>query len=259
MPNIKKRKYAARERVAAMRAQQKRADRRRNLITIGAVTAAAAVIIGGLTAYVVSRGGGSGEVIPPGVASGSPVVEPAPLAVANTSGISGVAAYDTAGWPAASHNGPAAQALPHTHVPGPVRYSVTPPVGGDHNAEWMNCGIYDQPVPAERAVHNLEHGAIWITYQPSLPQSEVSQLRAFVERQSVISPAGAGASRYMDLTPYPGLPSPIVASSWGFQLKASSPADPRLQQFVNKFRASPAYTPEYGGPCTGGAGAPLQA
>ena len=51
------------------------------------------------------------------------------------------------------------------------------------------------------------------------------------------------ASRYMDLTPYPGLPSPIVISSWGFQLKLSSPADPRLQQFVNKFRASPAYTP----------------
>ena len=39
----------------------------------------------------------------------------------------------------------------------------------------MNCGIYDKPVPSERAVHNLEHGAIWITYQPSLPQSEMRQ------------------------------------------------------------------------------------
>ncbi|HET9972943.1 MAG TPA: DUF3105 domain-containing protein [Streptosporangiaceae bacterium] len=38
----------------------------------------------------------------------------------------------------------------------------------------MNCGIYDQPVPNERAVHNMEHGAIWITYQPSLPQAQVS-------------------------------------------------------------------------------------
>lgn len=141
----------------------------------------------------------------------------------------------------------------------PVRYSVTPPVGGDHNATWLNCGVYDKPVPNENATHNLEHGAIWITYQPSLPQSEVSQLRAFVGKQTVLTPAStSGSSRYMDLTPYPGLPTPIVATSWGFQLRLSSPTDPRLQQFVNKFRASQQYSPEYGGPCVGGIGTPLQ-
>ena len=95
----------------------------------------------------------------------------------------------------------------------------------------------------------------WITYQPSLPSSEVSQLRTLFARQTVLSPAGAGGSRYVDLTPYPGLPAPIVVSSWGFQLHPSSPADPRLQQFVDKFRASQKYTPEYGSPCTG---TPLQ-
>ena len=84
-------------------------------------------------------------------------------------------------------------------MPGAVTYTVTPPVGGDHNAAWMNCGIYDQPVPNERAVHNLEHGAVWITYQPSLPQPEASALRAFVEKQTTVSPGGAAASRYMDL------------------------------------------------------------
>jgi hypothetical protein len=260
VPNTKKGKQAARrERVTALRAQQKRAERRRNLITIGAITAVAAVIIGAVAWYAASRSSGAtAEVIPPGVGGGTPHAEPAALAVPNTSGISGVVAYDTAGWPAASHNGPASRALPHSHVNGPVQYSVTPPVGGDHNATWMNCGIYTQPVPSERAVHNLEHGAVWITYQPSLPQSEVSELRAFVEKQSKISPGGAPASRYMDLTPYPGLSSPIVISSWGFQLKVSSPTDPRLQQFVGKFRASPAFTPEYGGQCTGGVGTPQQ-
>ena len=148
--------------------------------------------------------------------------------------------------------------MAHDHVTGPVTYSVTPPVGGPHNATWMNCGIYDQPVPSERAVHNLEHGAVWITYQPSLPPSEVSQLRAFVDRQAMVSPGGAPGSRYMDLSPYPGLPSPIVVSSWGFQLQVGSPSDPRLQQFVDKFRSSPAFTPEYGGACTGGVGTPQQ-
>ena len=73
-------------------------------------------------------------------------------------------AYDTTGWPATSKNGPAGKGLGHNHVTGPVTYSVTPPVGGDHNAIWMNCGVYSQQVPTERAVHNMEHGAVWITY-----------------------------------------------------------------------------------------------
>ena len=261
MPNARKSKQAARrDRVAAMRAQQKRAERRRNLITIGAIVAVAAVVIGGVAWYAASRSSSSGataEVIPPGV-TGQRTVQAAAHQVPNTSGIPGVTEYVTTGWPAASHNGPAAEALAHDHVSGPVTYSVTPPVGGPHNATWMNCGIYDQSVPNERAVHNLEHGAVWITYRPSLPQSEVNQLRAFAEKQTMVPSSEGAASRYIDLSPYPGLSSPIVISSWGFQLKFSSSADPRLQQFVNKFRASQKYTPEYGGACTGGVGTPLQ-
>src|SRR2546421_1898887 len=37
------------------------------------------------------------------------------------------------------------------------------------------------------------------------------------------------------------------STSWGFQLKVSSPTDSRMQQFVTKFRTSQKYTPEYGG------------
>jgi hypothetical protein len=266
VPGAKKSKQVGRrERVAAMRAQQKRAERRRNLITIGAIGVVVAVIIGVVAWYTASRSSNhassstrAAEVIPPGVGGGAVTVQAAAHQVPNTSGIPGVVEYVTTGWPQASHNGPASQALSHDHVAGPVRYSVIPPVGGPHNGIWMNCGIYDKPVPGERAVHNLEHGAIWITYQPSLPQSQVRALQAFVDKQTTVAPAGGTPSRYMDLTPYPGLSSPIVISSWGFQLKVTSPADPRLQQFVNKLRASPTYTPEYGSPCTGGLGTPLR-
>lgn len=251
------RKRGARERVAAVRAQQRRAERRRDLITFSAIAAAVVFAAGGVSWYAVSRDGG-GELIPPGAGSGAPDVQPAALTVPDTTGISGVTAYDTAGWPAAISNGPPNRALRHTHVTGPAAYSVTPPVGGDHNADWMNCGVYDKPVPNERAVHNLEHGAIWITYQPSLPKAELNELYSFFSRQTVLDPQGAGSSRYIDITPYPGLPSPVVVTAWGFQLRLSSPADPRLQQFVSTFRASPKYTPEYGGPCTGGLGTPLQ-
>jgi hypothetical protein len=250
-------KLDRRAQIEAMRAKERARKRRMRLAWLGGGGVAVVAVVAVTVAVAVSGGGASSEVMPPAV-SGTTTTQPAALTVSNTTGISGVVAYDTTGWPAASHNGPASQALGHDHVPGPVTYSVTPPVGGAHNATWMNCGVYDQPVPNERAVHNLEHGAVWITYSPSLPASQVSQLRSFFSRQSVLNPTGAGGSRYLDLTPYPGLSSPIVVSSWGFQLRLTSPTDPRLQQFVTKFRASQQYTPEYGGACTGGVGTPLQ-
>jgi hypothetical protein len=164
-----------------------------------------------------------------------------------------VLAWDTTGWPGdgAKHPG----ALEHDHVTGPVTYSVLPPVGGPHNPIWMNAGVYTTAIPNERAVHNLEHGAVWITYDPSLSASVVAQLVAFVGKQSLIAePANDigiadDANRYVDLSPWSGatLPSPIVISSWGHQLRVTSPTDPRLQQFVDTFRNSSTYSPEYGG------------
>jgi hypothetical protein len=137
-----------------------------------------------------------------------------------------------------------------------VTYSVIPPVGGQHNATWMNCGIYDQPVPNERAVHNMEHGAVWITYEPDLPASQVAALTAFVAKQSLISETGETATgapttnsnRYLDLSPWvtSTLPAPIVMSAWGHQLRVTSATDPRLQKFVDTFRNSATYSPEYG-------------
>src|SRR5262245_44622584 len=65
--------------------------------------------------------------------------------------------------------------LSRDHTDGPVPYPQVPPVGGPHNPVWLNCGIYDQPAPNENAVHSMEHGAVWITYQPDLPAADVAQ------------------------------------------------------------------------------------
>lgn len=130
------------------------------------------------------------------------------------------------------------------HVEGPVDYPQTPPVGGDHNPVWQNCGFYDQPIADVNGVHTMEHGAVWITYEPDLDQSEVETLGGFV-------PGG-----YVLVTPYPDLPTPVVASAWGKQLQMDSADDPDLDQFVRAFRNGP-QTPEPGAPCTGGLGTPV--
>lgn len=54
--------------------------------------------------------------------------------------------------------------LARNHVDTPVDHPQTPPVGGPHSPVWQNCEYYDTSVPNERAVHSMEHGAVWITY-----------------------------------------------------------------------------------------------
>ena len=66
---------------------------------------------------------------------------------------------------------------PGQHTEGNVDYAQTPPAGGPHDPVWQNCGFYTEPVRDENAVHSLEHGAVWITYLPSLPQDQVDRLR----------------------------------------------------------------------------------
>ncbi|WP_244209461.1 DUF3105 domain-containing protein [Rathayibacter festucae] len=130
-----------------------------------------------------------------------------------------------------------------THVAGTVDYEQTPPAGGPHNAVWMNCGVYNEPVPNENAVHDLEHGAVWATYDPSLPQSEVDALIA------------AMPETYAVVSPYEGLDSPIVLSAWDAQVAIDSPEDPRIDAFIERFWQS-STAPEPGAPCTGGIDAP---
>jgi uncharacterized protein DUF3105 len=195
------------------------------------------------------------EIRPAAVAKLPEKIEPQPTPVADDSGIPGVMAWETRGWPA--NSGPAVPgALPHDHYDGPIRYAVTPPAGGDHASKWMNCGIYESPVPSERAGHNLEHGAVWITYRPNLPRDQVEKLEDFVLRQPMVVVVKNGArvethERYIDMSPFPGLPAPIVISSWAHQLRVDSPDDPRLQRYVDTFRVSEKYGPEYGPTCEG--------
>jgi hypothetical protein len=136
------------------------------------------------------------------------------------------------------------------HVQGTVHYDHTPPAGGPHNPIWLNCGVYTQPVVDENAVHSLEHGAVWITYQPSLPAGQVAILRRTVQTHD------GGGDRYVILSPYPGQPAPVMATAWGNQLSLQSASDPRVAGFIEHFREGPQDL-ERGAPCAGGVGKPV--
>jgi hypothetical protein len=117
------------------------------------------------------------------------------------------------------------EGLSHKHVTTDVTYPQTPPVGGEHAPVWLGCAVYTEPVPEENAVHSMEHGAIWITYDPALSQDEVQRLT----RLQGLKP------EYVLISPLQGLPSKVVASTWGLRLKADAVDDPRLAEFVKEY------------------------
>jgi hypothetical protein len=246
---------AARQAKAAELRRAELARQRRGRLLLMAAGALGVLALAAVIAFAVSSAGGSssssatGEQLPSSVANLGPTTTQAPVVtVADTSGIPGVVAYAAR---VGTSNPPGA--LENSHVLSTVIYAVTPPVGGPHNAAWMNCGVYTKPVPNERAVHDLEHGAVWITYRPSLPSSQRDALKALALKQTMVPAANGKSWRYMDLTPWASedLPSAIVITAWGRQLKVDTASDPRLQRFIDAFRAKQGLTPEFGSPCGG--------
>nr|WP_246284388.1 DUF3105 domain-containing protein [Nocardioides perillae] len=130
--------------------------------------------------------------------------------------------------------------MSQNHVEGEVDYEQTPAVGGDHNAVWLNCGVYEEPVPDELAVHSLEHGAVWLAHAPDA-DADVREALGEI----------ADGNGYVLVSPVEGLDAPVVASAWGVQLELDDAEDPKLEGFVTQFAQGP-QTPEPGAPCTGG-------
>jgi hypothetical protein len=132
--------------------------------------------------------------------------------------------------------------LTQNHVTEAVDYPMSPPVGGDHDQAWVNCDkqVYTKTVPNENAVHALEHGAVWITYNDKASEADVSALGDRVTKTS-----------YTFMSPYEDQSSPIVLSAWGKQLKVEKASDARVGKFLDKY-VQGEQTPEPGAACTGG-------
>jgi hypothetical protein len=128
-------------------------------------------------------------------------------------------------------------------VEGAIEYDRDPPTNGDHDPLWQNCGFYSEPIENRHAVHSMDHGVVWISYNPDLPAGQVETLDSY------------GEEGYVIVSPYPGLDAPVVATSWRVQLELDGADDPRLREFVDGFRSSE-IAPLSGNRCEGGVGDP---
>jgi hypothetical protein len=133
------------------------------------------------------------------------------------------------------------------HIEGNIDYTTQPdykgeipPAGGAHNSTAQQCEVYSQPIRQENAIHSLEHGAVWMTYQPDLPADQIDKLKEIV-----------GSDPYLMLSPYPGLPTPIVLTAWNHQLQMQSFDKDTVERFIRSYKNKRGVTPEFGASCAG--------
>jgi hypothetical protein len=122
-----------------------------------------------------------------------------------------------------------------------VAYDRFPPVGGPHDQTWAACNgvVYTKAVRIENMVHTLEHGAVWIAYNPdTISAADLTTLQNIVSGQ-----------QYITLAPYPGLDATISLQAWAHQLKVDSAGDPRIGEFITALRLNPYVYPETGATC----------
>ena len=127
------------------------------------------------------------------------------------------------------------------HQTGELNYPINPPVGGTHNPSWQSCmgDVYTSQIAKEQAVHSMEHGAVWITYRPDLPQDQIDRLATKVRDVE-----------FMLMSPLPDQDKAISLQAWGYQLKVDNASDARIDEFIKALRKNASQEPAAG--CSGG-------
>src|SRR3954468_11549389 len=83
-------------------------------------------------------------------------------------------------------------------------YNSNPPTSGWHWPQPAQWGTYNTTQPDEQMVHNLEHGGIWISYQPDkVDQATIDKLNDFAKRYPLII-----------VEPRAADDAPIVLAAW---------------------------------------------
>lgn len=138
--------------------------------------------------------------------------------------------------PEQSRPGIAHANLGREHVKSKVYGGDEPPTSGPHAAD-LPWKAYNEEIPDVNAIHNLEHGGIYISYRPDLAKDQVDKIKAlftepfsdpnFTPRKVIIAPRANNKS-------------PIVMSSWLRSEKFSSyDKQPMIDYYLKNLGKSP--------------------
>lgn len=107
-----------------------------------------------------------------------------------------------------------------------VDYHTLPPSSGNHYPYWAKYMTYDQPVPEGYWVHNLEHGAIVLSYNCGEAgcADDIAAAQQMIDQYPVdplCTMANEGVPHRFVMTPDPRLDVRFAASAWRWTLRAN--------------------------------------
>jgi hypothetical protein len=112
------------------------------------------------------------------------------------------------------------------HTADPVNYEMTPPVSGPHRPSPPACGVYGTQMENELFVHGLEHGAVGVLYQPTLPLEDIRRIEAI---------AGEYDSHVITM-PYEGMEPVVAVASWGERMDLQELDAAAVRSYIDEFR-----------------------
>lgn len=107
-------------------------------------------------------------------------------------------------------------------------YNSNPPTSGPHFPKVAEWGAYKEEMDDETLIHNLEHGGIWISYKPGIPEEVRKKLENFYEKWG----------RKVIIVPRSKNDSDIALAAWNRldKFSAAEYSDERVEKFIKAFR-----------------------
>lgn len=109
--------------------------------------------------------------------------------------------------------------------PHPV-YNSNPPTSGWHYPAPADWGFYNQELPDELLVHNLEHGGIWLSFRSAEDTELINQLAALIKRYR---------SKVI-ITQRSRNDTPLAVAAWGHLMKLDHYDIAAIVTFINRFK-----------------------
>lgn len=136
--------------------------------------------------------------------------------------------------PPAERPGTAQKDLGRQHVQGiesKPNVGAEPPTSGDHAFQPLPWQAYEQEIPDGSAIHNLEHGGIYVSYRPDLPKDQIDKMKAlffkpfsednFTPNKVIMAPRALNES-------------PIVLSSWTRSMEFENFDAEKMEQYYRR-------------------------
>ncbi|MDP3948840.1 MAG: DUF3105 domain-containing protein [bacterium] len=102
-------------------------------------------------------------------------------------------------------------------------YNSNPPTSGSHYAKEAEWGVYQNELPDEQLIHNLEHGGIWISYKPNISPAIKIKLESIGNRYKkavIVAPRAKNDSM-------------IALASWGRLEKLDTLDEAEIINFID--------------------------